>query len=218
MKFKLFFILKNGIKYKYKLYFTIIIFMLPIIVLSSIILSVKIKTSNLESIISSPNQKIKSPLCYNLTYSFVKERNSDERYLSLHSYLKSFTPVCIVIIITCFIKIILDAWLATLFDEDMTDELDFIIYVFFVLPARILSFIPLIVCIILLYVRSNTENCDAFMNYYELCSPIYGDIFENNFSNIMNIRIYNLWILILFIVEIVYHAIIIIYIYKHDDD
>ena len=38
-------------------YLTIIDFMIPIIVLSSIILKVKIETSNLESIISSPNQK-----------------------------------------------------------------------------------------------------------------------------------------------------------------
>ena len=216
MKFNFFLFKKMELNTNNKLYFTIIIFMIPPIVLSSIILSVKIKTANLESIISSHEQF--SSLCYNQTYSFIKEQESDERYLSLHSYLKSFTPVCIVIIITCFIKIILDAWLATLFDEDMTDELDFIIYVFFVLPARILSFIPLIVCIILLYVRRKTENCDAFMNYYELCSPIYGDIFENNFNNIMNIRIYNLCILILFIVEIVYHAIIIVYIYKHEDD
>ncbi len=54
--------LNNNNKY----YLSIIIFMIPIIVLSIIILSVKIKTSNLESIISSPVQKNAS-LCYNLT-------------------------------------------------------------------------------------------------------------------------------------------------------
>jgi len=91
--------LNNNNKY----YLSIIIFMIPIIVLSIIILSVKIKTSNLESIISSPVQKNAS-LCYNLTNSFINEQKSDERYLSLHSYLKSFTPVCIVIIIIYFIK------------------------------------------------------------------------------------------------------------------
>ena len=46
--------------------------MIPIIVLSFIILSVDIKTSNLESIISSPKQY--SALCYNQTYSFINEQ------------------------------------------------------------------------------------------------------------------------------------------------
>ena len=76
-----------------KYYLIIIDFMIVIIVLSSLILKVKIETSNLESIISSPNPKNNLSLCYNLTYSFINEKKSDERYLSLHSYLKLFTPV-----------------------------------------------------------------------------------------------------------------------------
>ena len=75
------------------LYLTIILFIIPLIVLSSIILSVKIETSNLESIINSPEQY--SSLCYNLTYSFINE--SDEVYLLLHSYLKSFKSISLLL-------------------------------------------------------------------------------------------------------------------------
>ena len=52
-------------------------------------MGIKIETSNLESIINSPEQY--SSLCYNLTYSFINE--SDEVYLLLHSYLKSFKSI-----------------------------------------------------------------------------------------------------------------------------
>jgi len=52
------------------------------------------------------------------------------------------------------------------------------------------------------------------MNYYDLCSPIYGDDFKNNFSNIMHIKIYASLTLIFFIAEIVYHAIIFRYILR----
>ena len=191
-----------------KYYLSIIIFIIPIIVFSSIILSVKIKTSNLESIISSPKHKNISSLCYNLTFSFISEQKSDERYLSLHSYLKSFTPVCIVIIITYFIKIIFSYFCGMSFIEDMSDGYNGMYCFYIGGPGRILTFIPSIVCVIILMIRSSTKNCELFMYYYDLCSPIYGDDFKNNFSNIMNIKIYTLLILILFFVEIVYHAII----------
>jgi len=184
--------------------------MIPIIVLSIIILSVKIKTSNLESIISSPVQKNAS-LCYNLTNSFINEQKSDERYLSLHSYLKSFTPVCIVIIIIYFIKIIFSACIGMIFEEDVPDAM---LLLYINLPGRILSFIPSIVCVIILIIKSFNKKCELFMNYYDLCSPIYGDDFKNNFSNIMHIKIYASLTLIFFIAEIVYHAIIFRYILR----
>ena len=52
-------------------------------------------------------------------------------------------------------------------------------------PARVYSLIPLIICVILLRVRSNTEKCETFMNYYNFCSNVYGDDFKNNFSDVM---------------------------------
>ena len=191
-------------------YLTIILFIIPLIVLPSIILSVKIETSNLESIIKSPMQY--SSLCYNQTYSFINEQESDERYLSLHSYLKSFKSVYIVIIITYSIKIIFSICFGLIIEGGMTGDGNAMYLFCFDLPSRILSFIPLIVCVILLRSRSNTENCEAFINYYELCSQVYGDDFKNNFSSIMDIKTYTFWVLILFIVEIVYHAIIFIFV------
>ena len=77
----------------------------------------------------------------------------------------------------------------------------------FDVPGRILTFIPSIVCVIILMIRSSTKNCESFMYYYDLCSPVYGDDFKNNFSNIMNIKIYIISTLVLFIVEIIYHYI-----------
>ena len=186
-------------------YISITIFMIPIIVLSFIILSVDIKTSNLESIISSPKQY--SALCYNQTYSFINEQNSDERYLSLHSYLKSFTPVCIVIIVVYFIKIIVTFFTGMIFVEYNSDGANGMYCLMFDVPGRILTFIPSIVCVIILMIRSSTKNCESFMYYYDLCSPVYGDDFKNNFSNIMNIKIYIISTLVLFIVEIIYHYI-----------
>ena len=78
--------------------------MIPPIVLSSIILSVNIKISNLENIINSSYEF--SSECYNLTYSFIYQQNKDERYLSLDSYLTSFISVCLVIIVFYTLKII----------------------------------------------------------------------------------------------------------------
>ena len=86
-----------------KIYLSIIIFIIPLIVLPIIILTVKIPTSDLKNIISSDNDLSE---CYNLTYSFIYKQKSDENYSSLHSYLKSFISVCIVIIIIYFLKII----------------------------------------------------------------------------------------------------------------
>ena len=83
--------------------------------------------------------------------------------------------------------------------------------------ARIISFIPVIVCVILLRVRSYTKKCEVFMDYYNLCSSYYGDSFKNTFSNIMNIKIYTLLIVILFVLEIIYHAIIVFMIMKRID-
>ena len=100
-------------------YLTTIIFMIPLIVLSSIILSVNIKTSNLETIIYSSDEI--SSECYNLTYSFIFKQSSDERYLSLYSYLSSFISVCVVIIVTFILKIIFSAIFAMLIEEEMVD-------------------------------------------------------------------------------------------------
>ena len=50
---------------------TTTIFMIPLIILSSIILSTKIKTENLKKIIDSPHNPSD---CYDLTYSFVKDK------------------------------------------------------------------------------------------------------------------------------------------------
>ena len=191
-------------------YLTIIIFIIPIIVLPAIILSVKIETSDLESIISSLEPF--SSECYNLTYSFIIKQKSDERYSSLHSYLKSFIPVCIVIIITYSLKIIYSICFAMLVEEDMRDGANGMYLCYFDAPARILSFIPLIVCVILLRIRSYTNKCEEFMNYYDLCSSYYGDNFKNNFSDIMDIKTYTLSIVILFVWEIVYHFIVVLYI------
>ena len=69
---------------------TTVIFMIPLIVLSSLILSTKIKTENLEKIIDTPQSQSD---CYLFTYYFVKEQNTDERYISLNTYLKSLTPL-----------------------------------------------------------------------------------------------------------------------------
>ena len=85
--------------HKYNIcYLTSIIFMIPLIVIPSIILSINIKTSYLETIIKSSGEY--SSECYNLTYSFIYNQNTDERYLSLDSFLTSFISVCIVIIVS----------------------------------------------------------------------------------------------------------------------
>ncbi len=188
-----------------KLYLSIIIFIIPLIVLPIIILTVKIPTSDLKNIISSDNDLSE---CYNLTYSFIYNQKSDENYSSLHSYLKSFISVCIVIIIIYFLKIIYTACFAFTLEGRMVDGANGM-YLFYIdFPARIISFIPVIVCVILLRVRSYTKKCEVFMDYYNLCSSYYGDSFKNTFSNIMNIRTYTLCVVILFALEIIYHAII----------
>ena len=199
-----------GLNWNSKVYLNTIIFMIPPIILSVIILCINRKSSNLESIISSPDQI--SSECYNLTYSFINEQKSDEKYLSLNSYLKSFIALCIVIIIVYFIKIFYTVYFSRIIESSMKDSANAMFICFIDAPGRILSFIPLIICVILLRVRSNTNNCEVFMNYYNLCSAYYGDSFKNNFSSIMNIRTYTLWVVILFVLEIVYHAIVAIYI------
>ena len=74
-------------------YLTVIIFMIPLIVLSAIILCVKIKTSNLKRIINSSTRNSSNAYCYDQTDSFINNQKSDENYSSLHSYLKSFIPL-----------------------------------------------------------------------------------------------------------------------------
>ena len=197
-----------------KIYLSIIIFIIPLIVLPIIILTVKIPTSDLKDIISSNNDLSE---CYNLTYSFIYNQKSDENYSSLHSYLKSFISVCIVIIIIYFLKIIYTACFAFTLEGRMVDGANGM-YLFYIdFPSRIISFIPVIVCVILLRVRSYTKKCEVFMDYYNLCSSYYGDSFKNTFSNIMNIKIYTLLIVILFVLEIIYHAIIVFMIMKRID-
>ena len=85
-------------------YLSTIIFMIPPIILSFIILSINIKTSNLESIIKSSDDF--SGECFNQTYGFIYHQNTDERYLSLDSYLTSFISVCVTIIVFYSLKII----------------------------------------------------------------------------------------------------------------
>ena len=191
-------------------YLTTIIFMIPLIVLSSIILSVNIKTSNLETIIYSSDEI--SSECYNLTYSFIFKQSSDERYLSLDSYLSSFISVCIVIIVTFIIKIIFSAILLCWLKKKWLMELIVCIYSIPILLQEFLSFIPGLVCVILLRIRSYTDNCEAFMNYYDLCSAYYGENFKNNFSSIINVKTYTLCVVIFFVWEIIYHGIIGLYI------
>ena len=72
------------------IFITTVIFMIPLIVLSSLILRTKIETENLEKIIDTPQSQSD---CYLFTYYFVKEQNTDERYISLNTYLKSLTPL-----------------------------------------------------------------------------------------------------------------------------
>ena len=55
------------------------------------------------------------------------------------------------------------------------------------------------------------------MDYYNLCSSYYGDSFKNTFSNIMNIKTYTLLVVILFVLEIIYHAIIVFVVVKRID-
>ena len=188
-----------------KLYLSIIIFIIPLIVLPIIILTVKIPTSDLKNIISSDNDLSE---CYNLTYSFIYNQKSDENYSSLHSYLKSFISVCIVIIIIYFLKIIYTPCFAFNLAEDMDYGYNLMLLLYGDFPARIISFIPVIVCVILLRIRSYTKNCEVFMDYYNLCSSYYGDSFKNTFSNIMNIRTYTLSVVILSALEFIYHTII----------
>ena len=198
--------------HKYNIcYLTSIIFMIPLIVLPSIILSINIKTSNLETIIKSSEEY--SSECYNLTYSFLNNQKTDERYLSLDSYLTSFISVCIVIIVSYSINIIYTAFFSKIFIEDNEDGYNAYILFYGDTPVRIIFFIPSIVCVILLRIRSYTDNCEAFIKYYELCSINYGDEFKDNFSGIMKIKTYTLCVVILFVLEIIYHLIIGLYIY-----
>ena len=56
------------------LYLSIIIFIIPLIVLSIFILSSDAKTSTLENIITSPDQD--KTECYYLTYNFIKKKKN----------------------------------------------------------------------------------------------------------------------------------------------
>ena len=184
---------------------TTVIFMIPLIVLSSLILRTKIETENLEKIIDNPQSQSD---CYELTYSFVKEHNTDERYISLNTYLKSLTPVCIVIIVFYSIKMILSIGFSCFLESEMTDGANAMYLCYFDVPARILSFIPIIVCVILLRVRGYTTKCEVFMNFYEQCSKYYGESFIDNFKGIMRINTLTLCVVIFFVWEVVYHGII----------
>ena len=141
---------------------TTVFFMIPLIVLSSLILSTKIKTENLEKIIDTPQSQSD---CYLFTYYFVKEQNTDERYISLNTYLKSLTPLCIVIIVFYSLKIILSFIFTRLLIQEMV-EANTLYICFFYIPARIITFIPIIVCVILLRIRGqpNVKCSWIFMN------------------------------------------------------
>ena len=183
---------------------TTVFFMIPLIVLSSLILSTKIKTENLEKIIDTPQSQYD---CYLFTYYFVKEQNTDERYISLNTYLKSLTPLCIVIIVFYSLKIILSFIFTWLLIQEMV-EANTLYICFFYIPARIITFIPIIVCVILLRIRGYTTKCEVFMNFYEQCSKYYGESFIDNFKDIMRINTLTLCVFILFVWEVVYHGII----------
>ena len=183
---------------------TTVFFMIPLIVLSSLILSTKIKTENLEKIIDTPQSQSD---CYLFTYYFVKEQNTDERYISLNTYLKSLTPLCIVIIVFYSLKIILSFIFTRLLIQEMV-EANTLYICFFYIPARIITFIPIIVCVILLRIRGYTTKCEVFMNFYEQCSKYYGESFIDNFKDIMRINTLTLCVVILFVWEVVYHGII----------
>ena len=183
---------------------TTVFFMIPLIVLSSLILSTKIKTENLEKIIDTPQSQSD---CYLFTYYFVKEQNTDERYISLNTYLKSLTPLCIVIIVFYSLKIILSFIFTRLLIQEMV-EANTLYICFFYIPARIITFIPIIVCVILLRIRGYTTKCEVFMNFYEQCSKYYGESFIDNFKDIMRINTLTLCVVILFVCEVVYHGII----------
>ena len=181
--------------------------MVPLIVLSAIILNTDIKTSDLKNIIISSDEF--SSNCYNLTLSFIKEQNSDERYKSLDSYLKSLEPVCIALIVFYSITIFFSAITGMFLKESQRlDITNLLIILYSNIPVRIILLISSITCITILRIRSYTDNCEVFMNYYELCSAYYGDNFKNNFSNIINVKTYTLCIIILFVWDIVYYAII----------
>ena len=181
-----------------------VFFMIPLIVLSSLILSTKIKTENLEKIIDTPQSQSD---CYLFTYYFVKEQNTDERYISLNTYLKSLTPLWIVIIVFYSLKIILSFIFTRLLIQEMV-EANTLYICFFYIPARIITFIPIIVCVILLRIRGYTTKCEVFMNFYEQCSKYYGESFIDNFKDIMRINTLTLCVVILFLWEVVYHGII----------
>ena len=174
---------------------TTVFFMIPLIVLSSLILSTKIKTENLEKIIDTPQSQSD---CYLFTYYFVKEQNTDERYISLNTYLKSLTPLCIVIIVFYSLKIILSFIFTRLLIQEMV-EANTLYICFFYIPARIITFIPIIVCVILLRIRGYTTKCEVFMNFYEQCSKYYGESFIDNFKDIMRINTLTLCVVILFV-------------------
>ena len=106
--------------------------MIPLIVLSSLILSTKIKTENLEKIIDTPQSQSD---CYLFTYYFVKEQNTDERYISLNTYLKSLTPLCIVIIVFYSLKIILSFIFTRLLIQEMV-EANTLYICFFYIPQQ----------------------------------------------------------------------------------
>ena len=93
-------------------------------------------------------------------------------------------------------------------ESEMTDGANAMYLCYFDVPARILSFIPIIVCVILLRVRGYTTKCEVFMNFYEQCSKYYGENFIDNFKGIMRINTITLCVVIFFVWEVVYHGII----------
>ena len=101
--------------------------------------------------------------------------------------------------------------------ENMAGGYNAMILLYVDVPGRIISFIPVIICIILLGIRIDRDNCKVFMDYYNLCSAYYGDNFKKNFASIMNIRIYAICVAIIFALEIICHAFIFKYILDQDD-
>ena len=73
---------------------------------------------------------------------------------------------------------------------------------FFLYTTTIITFIPIIVCVILLRIRGYTTKCEVFMNFYEQCSKYYGESFIDNFKDIMRINTLTLCVVILFIWEL----------------
>ena len=184
---------------------TTVIFMIPLIVLSSLILSTKIKTENLEKIKDAPHNPSH---CYNLTYSFEKRA----KYRWKIYIIKYIFKIINTSLYSYYSILFYKNNFYTLFFWNYWTRYDWwskwYVFMLYGCPSKNYIF------------YSNNSLCNIIKNqriYNKLRSVhellwtmfhILWDNFIDNFKGIMIINTLTLCAVILFVWEVVYHGIV----------